>query len=591
MTESQKYEAKNSAAAMGSGMSKGDAKQEAWLNKINQAVADSASQSDKRVTKVLEKLPDYPNIPRKRAKLINFLKSSLRVNDPQVCEAVWDFLEKATVPAPAAEITTAAVGEEKAKEEEVKREETEEKAQGGGEMDIDKDVATTNGAGAGEGEKKKKKKKKDKSAEAGEEKKTTAVENGAETPLKEKNEGKKEGKKKKKENKKVETAGAGEAEAKPTEETKKISETKEEDTPTSIEAEEEEQKSDEREEKIGKAKKRKMSENATETEEAGKKKKKKGKVNGTAEVKEGETAVVTHTIVESSGVTVIDGEGKRKKKKGKKNQGESQDDTVVIHSFVVMDTDATIPAVADLTMDAKVDDKSVAEKVKTPEVSNPTDSGTKKQKKKKKKTMEEKESGSDKENAPSPKEEKKGKKKKGKTGNVTNGVEKGKNNETAVVDKSADLPVPTTKEDVKLVKKLKRKKRREEELAAGITKVKKEKEVKEGESVPDKPDAGKAGKKKGKSKDAVKPDQGESASPTKNKKGKRFDIGRVIHSFLDACPTKKASFTEVTAKVLEEFKRVKFQPDMEEKNLMNKINKKIELNPNINIKNGEIILV
>jgi len=40
-------------------------------------------------------LPDYPNIPRKRAKLINFLKSSLNVRDQAVCEAVWNFLENA----------------------------------------------------------------------------------------------------------------------------------------------------------------------------------------------------------------------------------------------------------------------------------------------------------------------------------------------------------------------------------------------------------------------------------------------------------------------------------------------------------------
>merc|ERR1712228_596990 len=62
---------------------------------INQALADSSSQSDQRVTRILEKLPDYPNIPRKRAKLINFLKSSLKVNDQKVCEAVWNFLENA----------------------------------------------------------------------------------------------------------------------------------------------------------------------------------------------------------------------------------------------------------------------------------------------------------------------------------------------------------------------------------------------------------------------------------------------------------------------------------------------------------------
>merc|ERR1712087_526517 len=77
------------------GQSKGDAKQEAWLNKISQALEDSSAQSDQRATRVLEKLPDYPNIPRKRAKLINFLKSSLNVCDQAVCEAVWNFLENA----------------------------------------------------------------------------------------------------------------------------------------------------------------------------------------------------------------------------------------------------------------------------------------------------------------------------------------------------------------------------------------------------------------------------------------------------------------------------------------------------------------
>merc|ERR1712228_587262 len=62
---------------------------------INQALADSSSQSDQRVTRILEKLPDYPNIPRKRAKLINFLKRSLKDNDQKVSEAVWNFLENA----------------------------------------------------------------------------------------------------------------------------------------------------------------------------------------------------------------------------------------------------------------------------------------------------------------------------------------------------------------------------------------------------------------------------------------------------------------------------------------------------------------
>merc|ERR1739838_932788 len=103
---------------------------------------------------------------------------------------------------------------------------------------------------------------------------------------------------------------------------------------------------------------------------------------------------------------------------------------------------------------------------------------------------------------------------------------------------------------------------------------------------------GKEAKKKGKKEKKGKKNkvEADAASP-KKEKGKRFDIGRVIHAFLDSCPLKKASFAQVTGKVLEEFTSVKIQPDMPEEQLVTKINKKIKLNPNINIKNGEIILV
>merc|ERR1712228_249369 len=121
---------------------------------------------------------------------------------------------------------------------------------------------------------------------------------------------------------------------------------------------------------------------------------------------------------------------------------------------------------------------------------------------------------------------------------------------------------------------------------------------KEGREVKAETPAGAKGKKKVKAKGEAKSDDDSvaSAETTTTKvimkqKGKRFDIGRVIHAFLDARPSKKASFAQVTSRVLEEFKLVKIQPDMEEKRLVNKINKKIELNPNINVKNGEIILV
>merc|ERR1712136_1457 len=148
---------------------------------------------------------------------------------------------------------------------------------------------------------------------------------------------------------------------------------------------------------------------------------------------------------------------------------------------------------------------------------------------------------------------------------------------------------PTSKEERKLQKKQIRKQKREEMKANGEVKDKKPKLTTE-----EKPKV--VGKKKKKKivNGLVKEEQKEGVPEQDGKKkdkGKRFDIGRVIHSFLDACPLKKASFADVTNKVLAELKVVKPEPAMAEDQLIKKINKKIEFNPNINIKNGEIILV
>merc|ERR1739838_166198 len=160
------------------------------------------------------------------------------------------------------------------------------------------------------------------------------------------------------------------------------------------------------------------------------------------------------------------------------------------------------------------------------------------------------------------------------------------------------IPAATTAEERKLQKKIIRKKRRAEEEAAGGKSAKLNKEEKEEreekEEKEDKKEKkkGKVDKKKGKEdRKKGKKNKVEADAASPKKKGKRFDIGRVIHAFLDSCPLKKASFAQVTGKVLEEFTSVKIQPDMPEEQLVTKINKKIKLNPNINIKNGEIILV
>lgn len=81
---------------------KGDVKQQAWLSSV-MAKLDTAA-GDSRLKPFMTALMKYDNIPRKKAKFINFAKNSLNLKADRegVAEKLWDLIGLETAPAPAA---------------------------------------------------------------------------------------------------------------------------------------------------------------------------------------------------------------------------------------------------------------------------------------------------------------------------------------------------------------------------------------------------------------------------------------------------------------------------------------------------------
>lgn len=78
---------------------KGEVKQRLWCEKVDQLTSSSGKLSNE-AKKLLMKLQDYPNIPRKRAKFLNFLTNSLRFFNTKVAEEVWDAFQELNKPTP-----------------------------------------------------------------------------------------------------------------------------------------------------------------------------------------------------------------------------------------------------------------------------------------------------------------------------------------------------------------------------------------------------------------------------------------------------------------------------------------------------------
>ncbi|XP_052100948.1 cell growth-regulating nucleolar protein-like [Mytilus californianus] len=88
ISEEEKYSGKNYKPKANA--NKGEVKQEQWLEKVQIAIDKCIT--NPRLKGVLERMKDYPNIPRKKAKFENFVSNSMNVRDRRLVGEVWDLL-------------------------------------------------------------------------------------------------------------------------------------------------------------------------------------------------------------------------------------------------------------------------------------------------------------------------------------------------------------------------------------------------------------------------------------------------------------------------------------------------------------------
>ncbi|XP_058694336.1 cell growth-regulating nucleolar protein [Poecile atricapillus] len=90
VSEDQKYGGKGFEAKT----SKGDAKQQEWIQKIHEVM--KKPNISPKVRNILEQMRVFNNIPRKKVKFQNWIKNSLRINDSNLQDQVWDVFSEAT---------------------------------------------------------------------------------------------------------------------------------------------------------------------------------------------------------------------------------------------------------------------------------------------------------------------------------------------------------------------------------------------------------------------------------------------------------------------------------------------------------------
>ncbi|XP_062068916.1 cell growth-regulating nucleolar protein [Lepus europaeus] len=73
---------------------KGDVKQQAWIQKINELI--KKPNVSPKVKELLEQISAYDNVPRKKAKFQNWMKNSLKVHNDSVLEQVWSIFAEAS---------------------------------------------------------------------------------------------------------------------------------------------------------------------------------------------------------------------------------------------------------------------------------------------------------------------------------------------------------------------------------------------------------------------------------------------------------------------------------------------------------------
>ncbi|XP_012579697.1 PREDICTED: cell growth-regulating nucleolar protein isoform X2 [Condylura cristata] len=73
---------------------KGDVKQRAWIQKINELT--KRPNVSPKVRDLLEQISGFDNVPRKKAKFQNWMKNSLKVHNESVLEQVWSIFSEAS---------------------------------------------------------------------------------------------------------------------------------------------------------------------------------------------------------------------------------------------------------------------------------------------------------------------------------------------------------------------------------------------------------------------------------------------------------------------------------------------------------------
>ncbi|XP_029804595.1 cell growth-regulating nucleolar protein isoform X2 [Suricata suricatta] len=78
---------------------KGDAKQQAWTQKINELI--KRPNVNPKVRELLKQISGFDNVPRKKAKFQNWMENSLKVHNESLLEQVWNIFSEASSNEPA----------------------------------------------------------------------------------------------------------------------------------------------------------------------------------------------------------------------------------------------------------------------------------------------------------------------------------------------------------------------------------------------------------------------------------------------------------------------------------------------------------
>merc|ERR1740121_2549000 len=87
---------------------KGKAKQDTWIDNVQQKVEDPSSNIAPNIRTLLQKLMGFDNIPRKQKPFGNFVKNSLKIWNDKDIDAMWEVIKSATAKPPAVAAPTAA---------------------------------------------------------------------------------------------------------------------------------------------------------------------------------------------------------------------------------------------------------------------------------------------------------------------------------------------------------------------------------------------------------------------------------------------------------------------------------------------------